>query len=538
MQLGKKIIFYTVVMVVFLSSFSGCILNDLLFGTSFSLKSYEVCDDDGFAGLSSVFSATGTVTVKLFYPDGSLLDSELFLSGNNGAVFHLAPYKETVAPGQYVLRAYDKNDKEISEKPLSFKGPDLSITSCSQKWWRSWRGSYSLIGLTMKVRNSGDTPAYPYTTELNVDSKTYSGYILPVVILPNEIKNIDCSIYVDSVPKDSTFSASLKLNDALGNTLTSDSFSVAPENNVSTKEFKWRYGDDRNLRLPCPEFLFDYYVGVNRTLEEDYSLYVFDPYDDSYIDLVVDQLMFVCGEENDVGKINFVASFVQSLDYKLDSSTNDSFEYPSYPVETLFNGDKGGGDCEDKAILTASILDQMGYDVALFRFLKHMAVGVELIGTLPECPECEHYIGNYYFLETTANGAFLGGDAGAYKSPSNLSVYPISSRPLLFHNWKNNSLTIFTNTELGDFVKITLIVENLGSAEAENVLVKGDFYTENGLEFNAKTAIITSLKPMMKEEITLTADIPKGVATCFRTRIYLDNEVVDDQESNPDSPFP
>ena len=526
MHLGKKIIFYTVVMVVFLSSFSGCILKDLLFGTSFSLKSYLVCDDDGFAGLSSVFSATGTVTVKLFDPDGSLLDSDLFLSGNNDAVFHLASYKETVAPGQYVLRAYDKNDKKIFEKTLSFKGPDLSIMSCSQKWWRSWRGSYSLIGLTMEVLNSGDTPAYPYAVELTVDSKTCSGRILPAVILPNEIKNIDCSIYVNNTPKNSTFFASL--NDVLGNTLASDSFSITLENNVLTEELKWTYNDDRNLRLPYPDFLFDYYTGVNRTLEEDYSFYVFDPYDDSYVDLVVDQLMFVCGEESDVGKINFVASFVQGLEYKKDSLTDDSFEYPRYPVETLFNDDKGGGDCEDKAILTASILDQMGYDVALFRFPNHMAVGVELIETLPGY---EHYTGNYYFLETTTLGKPLGFIPTGYKSLSNLTVYPISSRPLLFHNWKNNSLTIFTNTELGDFVKITLIVENLGSTTAENVLVKGSFYTGYDQELNAETDVISSLKPMAKEEITLVVDIPKGLTTWFKTKVYLDNKVVDEKES-------
>ena len=532
MHIGKKIIFCAVVIIVFSSSFSGCILKDLLFGTSFSLKSYEVCDDDGFAGLYSVFSTTGTVTVKLFGPDGSLLDSDLFLSGNHENVFHLASYKETVTPGQYRLIAYDKNDRKISEKTLSFKGPDLSITSCSQKWWRSWRGSYLLIGLTMEVRNSGDTPAYPCAVELTVDSKTYSGHILPVVILPNEIKNVDCSIYVDSTPKNSTFFASL--NDALGNTLVSGSFFVALKNNVSTKEFKWTYNArDHRLKIPYPEFLFDYYTGLNRTLEEDYSLYVFDPCDDAYIDLVVDQLRSVNGEESDVGKINFVASFVQSLEYKKDSPTNDSFEYPRYPVETLFNDDKGGGDCEDKAILTASILDQMGYDVALFRFPNHMAVGVELIENLSGY---KHYTGNYYFLETTTLGKPLGFIPYGYKSLSNLTVYPISSRPLLFHNWKNNSLTIFTNTELGDFVKITLIVENLGSATAENVLVKGGFYTQNGSELNAKTDIITSLKPMMKEEITLTVDIPKGVSTLFKTKIYLDNKVVDEQESA--SPFP
>lgn len=530
MHLGKKIIFYSVVIVVCLSSFSGCILKDLLFGTSFSLKSYTVCDDDGFAGLSLVFSTTGTVTVKLFGLDGSLLDSDLFLSGNHDAVFHLASYKETVTSGQYILLAYDKNDNKIFEKALSLKGPDLSIISCSQKWWKreAWKDGYFLIGLTMEVHNYGDMPVYPYTAELSVDSTNYSGFILPVSILPDESKSFDCFIYKEDTPEDNTFTV-VSLKDVLGNTLATDSFSVVINNNVLTKEFKWTYNDRKPwLKISYPEFLFDYYKGISRILKEDYSLYVFDPYDDSYVDLVVDQLMFVCGEESDVGKINFVASFVQSLKYREDSETNKSFEYPRYPVETLFNNIAGGGDCEDKAILAASILDRMGYDVALLRLTNHMAVGVKLKGNLSGY---EHYTDSYYFLEITANGASLGDVPSAYKFPSNLSVYPISFRPLLFHNWKNNSLTIFTNTELGDFVKVKLIVENLGSVTAENILVKGGFYTQYGLELNAETDVISSLKPMMREEITLTADIPKGVTTWFKTMIYLDNEVVDEQES-------
>jgi hypothetical protein len=74
-------------------------------------------------------------------------------------------------------------------------------------------------------------------------------------------------------------------------------------------------------------------------------------------------------------------------------------------------------------------------------------------------------------------------------------------------------------------------VENLGSTTAENVLVKGGFYTEYDQELNAETDVISSLKPMAKEEITLIADIPEGLTTWFITKIYLDNKVVDEQES-------
>jgi hypothetical protein len=230
--------------------------------------------------------------------------------------------------------------------------------------------------------------------------------------------------------------------------------------------------------------------------------------------------------EDDVDKINFAASFVQNLEYKKDSETNGSFEYPRYPVETIFNGD-GGGDCEDMAVLAAGILDRMGYDVALFRLTEHMAVGVGLDENISSY---EHYTDNYYFLETTTSHK-LGFVPSEYKSKSNLTVYPISSRPLLIHKWKNNSITIFKETELGDFVKASLIVENLGSGIAENILVTAGFYTQNNLEFNVEAEIILSLKPGAKEKITLMVDIPQDATTWFKTRVCLEDEIVNEKES-------
>jgi len=378
------------------------------------------------------------------------------------------------------------------------------------------------------MHNNGDTPAYPHTVEMTVDSESISGFVLPCVILPNEIKYVDCFVYKDDAPESSTFAVSLK--DILGNTLGTGSFSVNidEEDVVSVKEFNWSYNGNRRLVIPYPEFLFDYYSGIDRIQHEDYTSYVFDIYDGDYIDVLVDRLMRGFDDEGDVSKINFAASFVQNLDYKKDSEMDDTFEYARYPVETLFNGDGGGGDCEDKAILTASILDQMGYDVALFRLPNHMAVGVHLDENVSNY---EYYTENYYFLETTKAGKPLGFIPNEHKSPSDLEVYPISSRPLLIHNWKDNNLTVFTNTELGDFVKVTIIVENLGSGTAKDILVKGAFYTQNDLELNAENKVISSLKPGIKKEITITPDIPKSVTTWFKTRIYLEDGCVDEHES-------
>ena len=66
---------------------------------------------------------------------------------------------------------------------------------------------------------------------------------------------------------------------------------------------------------------------------------------------------------------------------------------------------------------------------------------------------------------------------------------------------------------------------------AENILVTAGFYTQNNLEFNVETEIILSLKPGGKEELTLIADIPQDATTWFKTRVYLEDEIVNEKES-------
>ena len=63
------------------------------------------------------------------------------------------------------------------------------------------------------------------------------------------------------------------------------------------------------------------------------------------------------------------------MPYTVDDETTPWNEYPRYPVETLFDR---GGDCEDTSILTATILYEMGYDVALLILEddNHCAIGI------------------------------------------------------------------------------------------------------------------------------------------------------------------
>ena len=527
MSLDKKIISYLVATIVCFSLFSGCILNDI-FGTSFSLTSWSVVDNDGFPGLSVSFSSSGTVTVKTLDPGGDVIDSELFLQGNNDAFLHLASYRETIGSGQYTLKAYDKNDNEISEKTFSLSKSTLSISSCDQKWWKpyTFKEDYSLIGLTMLVTNNGATPLYPYIVEVTMDSETVSGYVLPCTVSMGDSEYIECFVYKEETPVDEVFSVVLKdSNDAV---LGNGSFSIILNDDIDTKEFKWAYkGRNRLLSMPYPEFLFDYYIDIERSLHEDYGLYVFDMFDDDYLDLVADRLMSSSYVTKDIDRVNFAASFVQNLDYKFDSETNDSLEYPRYPLETLFN-DGGGGDCEDLSILAASILYRLGYDVALFRLPKHMAVGVSLD---EELSGYDYYTEDYYFLETTAKGAVCGYIPDESKYPSELTVYPISSRVLPLHHWENGSITIYRQTEIGDFVKVNLFVENHGSTTADSVTIKAGFYNDYGAELNVETAFITDLEPGSIKKASLTAVIPTILVTTFKTRVYFDYKLIDEKET-------
>jgi len=526
MHSSKKILISIVIIMVSLSSLSGCILDQLL-GTSFTLNSWELIDDNGFTGLSTSFSCSGIVTVKTM-KSNTVIDSEMFLNGDHEEVLYLDSYRRTLIPGEYQLVVYDVNDNQISEESFSFTGSDLSILSCSQKWWqhKAWDlNDCSLIGFNMTVSNNGDVPVYPNTIEVNTGSRTYSALILPNVIPPDENGFLDCFVYIEDIPDGGSFGITIK--DSVDNILCSDSFPIVVEKNVDTGEFSWNYGGrPRNLRIPHPEFLFDYYDSLERFTHEDYCVYAFDVYDDDYLDLLVDRLLSKSDATTDVDKINYAALFVQNLEYELDDKSNSSYEYARFPVETLFNGN-GKGDCEDKAILMSSIIDKMGYDVALFRFTNHMATGVKL----DEGPTSyDPYIDDYYFLETTTKGHLVGYVPSEYSSNYGVTVYPVSSRPLLIHNWKDGIVSIFTNTQIGNFVKATVFVENYGMDTAEDIEIKAGFYA-GGLELNIQTETISSLEPGMKTKKILIAYTPSGFTTTFKTQLYLNGELADERES-------
>ena len=187
-----------------------------------------------------------------------------------------------------------------------------------------------------------------------------------------------------------------------------------------------------------PKALYDFYKGLPRSPTRNYSVYITHPMDDAYINSLADKITQLAKQEgfSDLQKVSLTAAFVQKLPYTSDLLTTGYDEYPRYPIETLVDN---GGDCEDTAILMASLLRAMGYGVVLLIFPGtpgnpgHCAVGVlggqGIYGTF-----WEYKGGKYYYLETTNTGWPIGQVPDKYRTAS-ANIYDMTPTPILTHSW-------------------------------------------------------------------------------------------------------
>ncbi|MCW4050895.1 MAG: hypothetical protein NWE89_14295 [Candidatus Bathyarchaeota archaeon] len=167
------------------------------------------------------------------------------------------------------------------------------------------------------------------------------------------------------------------------------------------------------------------YTKKNRTMEiTDWVSMCKDPGDDNIIDQMAESFEDTATSEvfSDYETVNYILSFIQNLPYTEKNETIPWDNYSRYPVETLF---EMSGDCVDKSILTAAILDAMGYDVALLVMedVKHVAVGVAR-GTGFNGIYYDVYGTRYYYAETTGEGWWVGQKPSIF-SLETVHVYPL-----------------------------------------------------------------------------------------------------------------
>jgi transglutaminase-like putative cysteine protease len=182
----------------------------------------------------------------------------------------------------------------------------------------------------------------------------------------------------------------------------------SPVDHDNIKYYQWEYsGKSYGLDLTiAPDNYYEYHNrNTNRfpVFDDEKRLFVI-PNDTIVVDLA-DKLNMIANESSFDREqtANLALAFCQYLNYSYDFDSTGVDEYWRYPVETLF--DKTG-DCEDKAILFASVTEAMGFDAVLLDGANHMAAGIALPGHVGTCFQYEGV--KYSFCEATGIGYRAG----------------------------------------------------------------------------------------------------------------------------------
>ena len=167
---------------------------------------------------------------------------------------------------------------------------------------------------------------------------------------------------------------------------------------------------------------------------------------------------------------HLTVAFVQSLEYTSDDLTTGFDEYPRYPYETLY---ESGGDCEDTAILTAALLQELGYGVVLIELPGHMAVGVK----------CSEDTSGYYYLDNGIRYCYLETTNINWEVGQLPDEY-IEEKAILKQIYKRPVMDIDFNSDFSyniwhTYVNVSVTVTNLGSDAAENTKIYVALQTVN-----------------------------------------------------------
>ena len=231
----------------------------------------------------------------------------------------------------------------------------------------------------------------------------------------------------------------------------------------------WKYENEQwSCSLNIPVALYELYR--QRTHYGDGCVhYALSDFDRDYIRNLV-QSFREGGRRNgfsDYQNVLNVIAFVQSLRYVTDIVSKYEENYVRYPIETLVDG---VGDCEDMAILAASIMHEMGYDVLFVQMPNHLALAIKssenLYGSYYE------YNGSkYYYLETTDTGWAIGQIPDEFRS-NRVQLIPLVYKPkIIVSEYGYNSTSYYATDETVN-VYMKCIVENLGPGQTRGLSMR------------------------------------------------------------------
>ncbi len=218
--------------------------------------------------------------------------------------------------------------------------------------------------------------------------------------------------------------------------VSASAHSVSESEGVFAVEHSWECnGRSYSIGLEISEELYDYYRNDREHLAYHYRIedaetpvnffsFILSDYDRPLIREIADR--FAERAFTELDKVDLAATFVQSLPYAYDDESTGEDEYVRYPIETLVDG---CGDCEDKVVLLASLLHEMGIDFVLLSLPDHLALAVRCEGV-----RAERYVAfqnkRYYYVETTMEGWQVGQVPPDY-ALAEVEVYPRTAEPTL-----------------------------------------------------------------------------------------------------------
>lgn len=239
--------------------------------------------------------------------------------------------------------------------------------------------------------------------------------------------------------------------------------SVQSGNSNYYQTYSWSYkGTTWSYELHIPKETYNYYKSKPHNRESNYAQYALSDYDRPFLEGIISKFEEASKDSkySEYDTILNIISFVQSLPYTSDEVTTGYDEYPRYPIETLVDN---GGDCEDTAILTAALLNSMGYGTVLIKLPHHLAVGVKCSDDYPGT-YYEYHGSRYYYLETTGEGFEIGEIPREYQN-ERATIYPLIQVPKMDFSF---SASVIDYDYYYYYYRVHCDIENIGSGTAKN----------------------------------------------------------------------
>lgn len=180
--------------------------------------------------------------------------------------------------------------------------------------------------------------------------------------------------------------------------------SVDADDGGESMELELTYGI-LDMSVTIPEDLESQYGSalVSRSGLEEYRLYTFVTPDDPAVTALAERIESLTRYSGIAAKAEIALAVVQeNVTYVSDEEAHGVSDYWQYPAETLISGE---GDCEDQALLLASLLEAMGIDTVLVIEPGHISTGAYVGSTAGNTVE---YDGREYLTADPTSDERLG----------------------------------------------------------------------------------------------------------------------------------